>query len=80
MTDSDTTRETLPTTAYLPDHLLAGERVGLPTVRSLDDEQTNPATDASSGDGGETTDEDDPTAELCRSWRRHRSTSRPFPF
>ena len=66
MTDSETTRESVPTTTYLPDHLLAGG-AGIPTVRSVDESDTED-------------DDTDPTAEFCRSWRRHRSKSRSFPF
>ncbi|WP_424017456.1 hypothetical protein ACOZ4N_16515 [Halorientalis pallida] len=75
MTDSDTTRETVPTTTYLPDHLLAGQSK-IPTVRTIDDEQADPERDPADDEASDS----DPTAEFCRSWRRHRSGSRSFPF
>ena len=70
MSDSDTTRETVPTTTYLPDHLLAGQ-AGIPTVRTIDDGADEAADPADSEDR-----DTDPAAEFCRSWRRHRSGSR----
>jgi hypothetical protein len=78
MTDPDTTRETVPTTTYLPDHLLAGGQTGIPTVRTVDDAADDERTDAADGEDGDA--DSDPTAEFCRSWRRHRSGSRSFPF
>jgi hypothetical protein len=75
MTDSDTTQETVPTTNYLPGHLLSGSGVGIPRVRTVDDGTAEESDDAEDSD-----DADDPTAEFCRSWRRHRSGSRSFPF
>ncbi|RXK47230.1 hypothetical protein [Halorientalis pallida] len=75
MTDSETTNETVPTTAYLPDHLLAGGQAGIPTVRTVEDRTDDEETDDEASDT-----DSDPTAEFCRSWRRHRSGSGPFPF
>jgi hypothetical protein len=77
MTDSDTTRETVPTTTYLPDHLLAGGQTGIPAVRTIED-RTDEEPGADDDEDGDT--DGDPTAEFCRSWRRHRSGSRSFPF
>ncbi|SDF40538.1 hypothetical protein [Halorientalis regularis] len=78
MSDSDTTRETVPTTTYLPDHLLAGGQAGILTVRAVDDRTDENGDDAADGEDGDTGS--DPTAEFCRSWRRHRSGSQSFPF
>ena len=75
MSESDTTRETVPTTTYLPDHLVAGGQSGIPTVRTIETESADEERDGEDGDT-----DSDPTAEFCRSWRRHRSGSRSFPF
>jgi hypothetical protein len=75
MTDSETTHETVPTMTYLPDHLLAGQSK-IPAVRTIDDDRT----DDEETDGEASDTDSDPTAEFCRSWRRHRSRSRSFPF
>lgn len=78
MTDPDGTREAVPTTTYLPDHLLTGGQTTIPTVRTIDTGTDHDGTDAADGEDDDT--DTDPTAEFCRSWRRHRSGSRSFPL
>ncbi|WP_336001623.1 hypothetical protein [Halorientalis halophila] len=80
MTD-DADPEIVPTTAYLPDHLVGGGSATIPTVRAADNDG-NGDEDESRAET-EATDADGPanaTAEVCRSWRRRRSASKSFPF
>lgn len=57
MTDSETRdTEAVPTTSFLPDHLVAGGTNGIEAAATKES-----ATD----------DESDPASEFCRSWRSH---------
>lgn len=71
MTDSHSRdTESVPTTTFLPDHLLAGG------TNSIEAAATNDEADES----GEK-DEADATSEFCQSWRSHLAGSgrkRPF--
>jgi hypothetical protein len=61
--------EAVPTTAFLPDHLVAGGNAGIEAAAA--DEPTDDEPD----------DETDATSEFCRSWRSHLSGSdRKTPF
>ncbi|WP_299266937.1 hypothetical protein [Halorientalis sp.] len=80
MTDSDPSSETVPTT-YLPDHLLSSGQGGIPRVRTINVGTADEGTDTADGADDEVQEaSDNPAAEFCRSWRRHRSRSRSFPF
>lgn len=73
MTDSKTRdTEGVPTTTFLPDHLVAGGTSGIEAA----------ATDGGANDGDDGDDADaDPASEFCRSWRSHLTGSRPkSPF
>jgi hypothetical protein len=66
MTDSRTRdTEGVPTTSFLPDHLVAGDPAGIEAA----------ATNESATDEGDDGD-DDPATEFCRSWRSHLSGGR----
>jgi len=65
MTDSETREtEAVPTTSFLPDHLVAGGQAGIGSAGT-----DEPSAD---GDGGG----DDAASEFCRTWRSHLAGSR----